>query len=77
MNSARVWICRVKKNVQPKSCELCFIKGSYGELEPGHNLSDSSGELLQRGEGGARIYSCFAREKQTNKHGVEWQKNYC
>ena len=39
----------------------------------GGSLSDSSEELLQRGEGGARIYS-FCWEKKKQKHAVEHQK---
>ena len=54
---------RLKKIAQPKSWELCFIFLDFLRTSsPGGSLSDSSGGLLWRGEGGARIYRGFCNK---------------
>ena len=57
--------CQMKKNIQPKSCKLCFARGPCWE---DHSLSDSLEELLQRGKRGSRIYRRFCWNKRVVKH---------
>ena len=68
--------CQLKRNTQPKSCELRCIPEPYWRLySPGDSLSDSSEELFQRSKGGARISRSFCWKK---KKLCSWtSKDYC
>ena len=51
------------------------------DLSPGYSFSDSSEGLVQRGKGGARIYSSFCKKKGKRKEkpktGNRTSKDYC
>lgn len=66
-----------EKNAQPKSWELFYSGTLLRTIAQDSSLSDHSEELLQRGKGGARIYSfSWGKNKQTQAYGWTWKDYY-